>query len=38
LIRQKTIIVAGKVTAENFEEISKKIPSGEYLGRRLVAF
>lgn len=33
-----TIIVAGKVTAENFEEIKSKIPSGEYHGRRLVIF
>lgn len=35
---QLAIIVAGKVTAENFDEIVKKIPSGEYHGRRLVAF
>ena len=35
---QLTIIVAGKVTFENFDEIVKKIPSGEYHGRRLVAF
>lgn len=35
---QVTIIVAGKVTAENFEEIRRKIPSGEYHGRRLVTF
>jgi copper homeostasis protein len=33
-----TIVVAGKVTFENFEEIRKKIPSGEYHGRRLVEF
>jgi copper homeostasis protein len=33
-----TIIVAGKVTAENFEEIWRLIPSGEYHGRRLVKF
>lgn len=33
-----SIIVAGKVTWENFEEIRKKIPSGDYHGRRLVAF
>jgi copper homeostasis protein len=35
---QLTIIVAGKVTFENFEEIRKKVPSGEYHGRRLVDF
>ncbi|MEI7422508.1 MAG: copper homeostasis protein CutC [Prolixibacteraceae bacterium] len=35
---QITVIVAGKVTAENFEEIFRKIPSGEYHGRRLVTF
>jgi copper homeostasis protein len=35
---QLSIIVAGKVTYENFDEIRKKIPSGEYHGRRLVAF
>ena len=33
-----SIIVAGKVTAENFDEIRKKIPSGEYHGRKLVSF
>jgi len=32
------IIVAGKVTWENFNEISKLIPSGEYHGRKLVDF
>ena len=32
------IIVAGKVTWENFNEIKKLIPSGEYHGRRLVDF
>lgn len=35
---QLSIIVAGKVTWENFEEIRAKIPSGDYHGRRLVAF
>lgn len=35
---QISIIVAGKVTHENFEEIRHKIPSGEFHGRRLVAF
>lgn len=35
---QLSIIVAGKVTHENFEEIKKKIPSCDYHGRRLVAF
>jgi len=35
---QLSIVVAGKVTYENFEEIRKKIPSGEYHGRRLVVF
>lgn len=35
---QLTIVVAGKVTALNFEEIRKRIPSGEYHGRRLVDF
>ena len=35
---QLTIIVAGKVTHENFEEIRKIIPSSEYHGRRLVNF
>ncbi len=33
-----TVIVAGKVTHENFDEIRVKIPSGEYHGRRLVKF
>ena len=32
------IIVAGKVTYENFEEIREIIPSSEYHGRRLVEF
>ncbi len=35
---QLSVIVAGKVTYENLEEIQKKIPSGEYHGRRLVEF
>ncbi len=35
---QVKIIVAGKVTFENYDRVSKKIPSGEYHGRRLVAF
>ena len=35
---QLSIVVAGKVTYENFEEIRKKIPSGEYHGRKLVLF
>ena len=35
---QLSIIVAGKVNYENFEEIRNKIPNGEYHGRRLVAF
>lgn len=35
---QLTIIVAGKVTAWNFEEIRRKIPSGEYHGRKLISF
>jgi copper homeostasis protein len=35
---QLSIVVAGKVTAGNFEEIRKKIPSGEYHGRRLINF
>jgi copper homeostasis protein len=33
-----TVIVAGKVTFENFDEIREKIPSGEYHGKRLVEF
>ena len=33
-----TIIAAGKVTTENFEEVRSLIPSGDYHGRRLVAF
>jgi len=32
------IIVAGKVTLENFDEIKRLIPSDEYHGRRLVKF
>lgn len=32
------IIVAGKVTYENFQEIAAKIPSSDYHGRRLVDF
>lgn len=32
------IIVAGKVTSENFDEVCKQIPSDEYHGRRLVIF
>jgi copper homeostasis protein len=32
------IIVAGKVTWENFDEVRRLIPSGEYHGRRLVKF
>jgi len=35
---QMKIIVAGKVTWENFEEIKNLIPSDEYHGRRLVKF
>src|SRR5665647_1277350 len=35
---QLSIIVAGKVARENFEEIRKVIPSNEYHGRRLVTF
>jgi len=35
---QLKIIVAGKVTWENFEEIRKLIPSSDYHGRRLVKF
>ena len=35
---QLPIIVAGKVSHENFEEIRKIIPSSEYHGRRLVDF
>ncbi len=33
-----TIVVAGKVTAANFAEISQIIPSQEYHGRKLVVF
>ncbi len=33
---EMNIIVAGKVTWENFEEIKQLIPSNEYHGRRLV--
>ena len=32
------IIVAGKVTWENFDHISNLIPSSDYHGRRLVKF
>ena len=32
------IVVAGKVTFENFEQIQQLIPSDEYHGRRLVRF
>ena len=32
------IIVAGKVTFDNFDEVRKLIPSGEYHGRRLVKY
>ena len=35
---QPKIIVAGKVTWENFDEIQHLIPSGEYHGRRLVNY
>jgi copper homeostasis protein CutC len=35
---QLSIIVAGKVNYENFEEIRKFIHSNEYHGRRLVPF
>lgn len=35
---QLKIIVAGKVTWENFEDIKLLIPSDEYHGRRLVKF
>ncbi|MEI6275503.1 MAG: copper homeostasis protein CutC [Prolixibacteraceae bacterium] len=35
---EMSIVVAGKVTHENFEEISSIIPSGEYHGRKLVDF
>lgn len=35
---QLKIIVAGKVTWENFEEVRGLIPSDEYHGRRLVKF
>jgi len=35
---QLKIVVAGKVTFENFEEIKLLIPSEEYHGRRLVKF
>lgn len=36
--KQPKIIVAGKVTWENFDEIRQMIPSEEYHGRRLVKF
>lgn len=35
---QLTIVVSGKVNHENFESIQKNIPSGDYHGRKLVAF
>ncbi len=35
---QLKIIVAGKVTWENFDEIRELIPSSDYHGRRLVKF
>jgi copper homeostasis protein len=35
---QLKIIVAGKVTWENFDEIRNLIPSSDYHGRRLVKF
>ena len=35
---QLAIVVAGKVTWENFDEIKRLIPSDEYHGRRLVKF
>ena len=35
---QLKIVVAGKVTVDNFEEIKLLIPSDEYHGRRLVKF
>ncbi len=35
---QMRIIVAGKVTWENFDEIRELIPSSDYHGRRLVNF
>jgi copper homeostasis protein len=35
---QISIIVAGKVTHENFEEIRKLIPSKEYHGRKIIQF
>ena len=35
---EMTIIVAGKVTFENFDEINQTIPNSEYHGRRLVSF
>jgi len=35
---QMKIVVAGKVTWENFDEVCKLIPSSEYHGRRLVKF
>lgn len=33
-----SIVVAGKVTFENFDEIRHQVPSGEYHGRKLVNF
>jgi copper homeostasis protein len=35
---QLSIVVAGKVTYENFDEIRLKIPASEYHGRKLVQF
>ena len=35
---QLKIIVAGKVTRENFDEVHRLIPSSEYHGRKLVKF
>jgi copper homeostasis protein len=35
---QLSIIVAGKVNYENFDEVRKMIPNGEYHGRKLVEF
>ena len=37
-IPELTVIVAGKVTSENYHEILAKIPSKEYHGRKLVSF
>ena len=35
---QLTIIVAGKVTKENFESVQSHIPSNEFHGRKLIDF